>query len=525
VTTSAFNAAMRPLPDVGFRPTIPCLLARAVAAHRDSDYVVTPKGRLTFGEADRRSARLARTLIQLGIGKGSRVALVYPSSPEFAVAFLAAARVGALAVMISSTVTASELRTALRLSDADTVMAPSAILGRDSLALFEDAVEGLSDAAGRLFLPSMPYLRRVIIEGPAQRSWSTPLWPAAGSAPDVTSELLAAIEEEVHPSDELLLIWTSGSAAQPKGVVHTHGAAVRKVAPALGLGLRPSRPGRVFITMPMFWVGGPQSLIGSLYSGSTILCQERFDSTEALELIRRERANAISGWRFMMERIKSDPQWEADPLDSLEPSATMPASSRGDTLNTGMTETFGIHLPGEYFEYKIVDPVTGLEVPAGDEGELRVRGLTLMARMYKREREETLDRDGYYPTGDKGYLENGRIYFTGRYSEMIKSAGANVSPSEVEAVIERFPEVETVVVYGTASADRGQEVVAVAALRPGAFLTSAELVARCRAELSGYKVPRVVHLLPAGGIPMLASGKPDRRLVRAGSYDLLEFRS
>ena len=183
----------------------------------------------------------------------------------------------------------------------------------------------------------------------------------------------------MHPSDELLMIWTSGSAADPKGVVHTHGAAVRKVAPQVGLGLRPSSPGRVFTTMPLFWVGGPQSLLGALYSGAAILCQERFDSGEALDLIRRERGDSIVGWRFMMERIKSDPQWVSDPLD-VEQAVVSTVSSRGDSPNLGMTETLGLHLPGDNFEYKVVDPDTGLNVADGEEGEFRIRGLTLMNR-------------------------------------------------------------------------------------------------------------------------------------------------
>ena len=515
MTSPAFNNSLRPLPAVGFAPTVPRLLARAVEAYSEQEYLITPAGRITFGEAERRSAELARQLIGLGAGKGTRIGIVYPSSPEFVVAFLAAARVGALAVLIPSTVKGPELRTALRLSDAAIAVAPGRILNRDALSLFEEAVEGLSTAGMRLFLPSAPSLRHVLIEGAEQRPWSTPLAPPPA---EITPELLAHVEAEVHPSDELLMLWTSGSAADPKGVVHTHGAAVRKVAPQVGLGLRPSSPGRVFTTMPLFWVGGPQSLLGALYSGAAILCQERFDSGEALDLIRRERGDSIVGWRFMMERIKSDPQWVSDPLD-VEPVVVSTVSSRGDSPNLGMTETLGLHLPGDNFEYKVVDPATGLNVADGEEGEFRVRGLTLMSRIYKREREETLDRDGYYPTGDKGYIENGKIFFTGRYSEIIKTSGANVSPSEVEKVIGRFPEVETVVVYGRAS-DRGQDVVAALSLRPGAVLTGDEVVSRCRAELSGYKVPRIVHVLPPGGIPMLAGGKPDRRAVRAGSYAL-----
>lgn len=144
-----------------------------------------------------------------------------------------------------------------------------------------------------------------------------------------------------------------------------------------------------------------------------------------------------------------------------------------------------------------------------------------MARMYKREREETLDLDGYYPTGDRGYIENGWAFFAGRYSETIKSLGANVSPTEVEAVISLFPEVENVVVYGAKDPDRGEVVAAAVELRVGCILTGSEVQQRCRLELSTFKVPRVVRLLATGSLPMLPTGKPDRRAVRDGRYQAL----
>jgi acyl-coenzyme A synthetase/AMP-(fatty) acid ligase len=118
VNNPAFNNSLRPLPAVGFVPTVSRLLARAVGAYSEQEYLITPAGRITFGEAERRSAELARQLIGLGAGKGTRIAILYPSSPEFVVAFLAVARVGALAVLVPSTVKGPELRTALRLSDA-----------------------------------------------------------------------------------------------------------------------------------------------------------------------------------------------------------------------------------------------------------------------------------------------------------------------------------------------------------------------------------------------------------------------
>lgn len=505
---------MRALPDVGVRPTIPALLAQAADRYGDDDFIVLPDRKISFRQAEAASRKLALRMIALGAGKGTRIAMIYPSSTELVVAFLAVARIGALSIFLSSTMKAAEIRASLRLGDAAILLAPNDILGHDMAELLEESVPGLRQSGPLLHLPDMPYLRRICLESPESSGWATPMWDAAPE-PGINGALLEQIEREVYPADELLMIWTSGSTAMPKGVVHTHGAAVRKCAPNVGLGLRPSQPGRLLMAMPLFWVGGPQSLIGCLFSGAALLCQERFDPGEAIDLIVDGRADGIMGWHFMLDRLQSHPHWEKAANVKLEPPRTAPKSSRGAALNLGMTETFGRHMKGDNFDYRIVDPETGKLLPDGEEGEFRVRGLCLMARMYKREREEVFDKDGFYPTGDKGYLEEGNAFFTGRYSEVIKSSGANVSPTEVEAVIEQFPEVQNAVVFAVPNAARLQDVGAVICLNGGAAVTAEEVIARCRKQMSGFKVPRIVKIVASHEFPMLASGKPDRRAIRA----------
>jgi len=273
--------------------------------------------------------------------------------------------------------------------------------------------------------------------------------------------------------------------------------------------------------MPFFWVGGPQVLLGALHSGAAVICQERFEPEEALELIERERATSASGWATVLESLRAHPSASRHDLSSMRAAEPPPGfvSSRGDTVNLGMTETLGPHRNRDYFDYLVIDPVTGEVLPDGEVGEFCVRGFGLMAGLLKREREETFDAGGYYHTGDLGYLEEGRIYFTGRRSETIKSGGANVSPLEVESTLTGFPDVAQAFVMGVPHPTRGEEVVALVVPAPGATLDPDELRARVNTRLSAYKVPRRILVLAADQVPQLATGKPDKRAMKAMVLD------
>ncbi len=520
------------LPDIGLRPTVPELLRVGCGRYGDGDFVVMKDRRLSFCEAGRRSAALSKQLLAAGVGKGSRVGILFPSSTQFVVAFLAVARVGGVAALFSTLYRPVELQRALRLADVDVLIAPERLFGRDYVGYLEEAVPGLVSAAPPFRFPVLPYLRSMWLDGMGVAAGGgggagLPKWAkrvclhpssldggAAQGTEDVTDELLAAVEAEVCPADPLLMIWTSGSAADPKGVVHTHGVAVRKVSPEVGLGLPNSRPGRVLSLGPMFWVVGPQNILGALFSGSTIVCQERFDAAEAIELIERERCTFVMGWPTIMDRLRSHPDWERRDTSSLVPPPAAPLSSRGDPRNLGMTETFGPHRDRRFFDYKVIDRETGEELPDLEEGEFCIRGFGLMTSMYKREREEVFDADGFYRTGDRGYVEDGEIYFTGRYSEIIKSAGANVSPVEVEAVLMSMPDVRLAAVFGVPSSERGEEVVAVVVPTAGRSIDVTAVRDYCREVLSPYKVPTQIRVRTIDEIPLLASGKIDKRAIR-----------
>src|SRR5262245_36865336 len=172
--------------------------------------------------------------------------------------------------------------------------------------------------------------------------------------------------------------------------------------------------------------------------------------------------------------------------------------------------SFGQAVPG--LEHKIVDPETGAVLPPGTPGEICVRGYSLMQGLHKVEREDTFDRDGFYHTGDGGYFDaDGVLFFQARLGDVIKTAGANVSPREVEVLIEAMPEVQSAFVVGIPDSVRGQDVAAAVVLDSGRALETAELRERLRKDLAAYKLPRHVFFARKAELPFTDSGKIDKR--------------
>ena len=163
-------------------------------------------------------------------------------------------------------------------------------------------------------------------------------------------------------------------------------------------------------------------------------------------------------------------------------------------------------------EHRIVNPDTREPLPQGELGEIQIRGYSVMQGLHKIEREETFEEDGFYSTGDAGYFDpDGVLFFKGRLGEMIKTAGANVTPSEVEQVLIRFPEVKEAYVVGVDDPERGQNVEAAVILEDGGEADGETLRNRLKTEISAYKVPRHILIYGSGELPFTDTGKVDKR--------------
>ncbi|WP_083267107.1 class I adenylate-forming enzyme family protein [Mycolicibacterium porcinum] len=497
--------------------TVPALLRRSVAEFGESGYLVTPTDRLTYLDAEQRSAESARWLLHHGVGKGSRVGLFFPNGAEWVTWWLAVSRIGAVAVPLSTLYTPAEIAKVLRLADIGLLIAPSTVLTIDVGDRLEAALPELADhSTNRLALRAAPYLRRIALIGDTDRPWASGGCDAADVVP---IDVLAAAEAEVSPADLAIMVHTSGSTADPKGVLHTHGTLARQTSTwpaAIRAITKTPDQSRILCAMPFFWIGGLLAVTGALHEPVTLVVMPKLDPETALDLAERERITGIVGWPAFTQRLREHPSFPDRDLSS----APMLREGPLDIAMTDVPDGFPVHRTMSetaggfaFTDIAIVDE-HGAPVPDGDTGELLVRGIGVMAGYNKRERSETFDADGWYHTGDKVYRRDGdpRLFYVGRTTDLIKAAGANVSPLEVEAVIAESADVAQCVVVGIDDLQRGEEVCAVVV--PAAELDLAALAAYSREQLSAYKVPTRWALTTSDRIPTLPSGKFDRKTLR-----------
>lgn len=505
----------------------------------DQPFLITPTDRLSYAAANARSAELARRFLAAGIGKNSRVAIVLANSPDWVVTYLALARIGAHSILCNPFARARELAHVLRHSDAAFIVTGVETGGTSAADLHVGAVPALAEHRGHdlLFTTTHPYLRRVWWLGAGPPAWA---FAIEGVTP-VDGDLLAAVEQEVHASDPVITSYTSGTTAEPKAVVHSQGALLRQ-AYKLAKRRRLTRDDVIYTPMPLFWIGGLCfALLSAATCGAPLVTDARFDAGRALDLLEREGVTAVYCWPQAAEAMVTHPSFPQRDLHRLRHG---PGALRGTEFaglapdqreqSLGMTETCGPHTypfdpdailpehlrgsfgpPVENMEHKIIDPDTGAPLPDGEIGELLVRGECLMLGFHKRERQDTFDADGWYHTGDLCSWRDGRLFFHGRGGDMIKTAGFNVAPAEVEQVIGAVEDVMHVAVLGLPDPVREQVIGALVALRPGSTLTEEELRATVHAQLSSYKVPTVWRIVSGDEYPMGVTGKVDRAKARA----------
>lgn len=489
------------------RDTVGRLLARQAQTRAGHPLLVCDGEQLSYGEAEERSAHLARGLVALGAGKGTHVGVLHPNSPAFVVAMLAAARIGAVVVPFSTFATGPELREQLVHSDTQILLAASGYRGHDY-------VDRLADLTA-------PALRHVVFDN---------------RITERCDDALAGLEGDVDGCDTLAIIYTSGSTGVPKGAVHTHESLLghqHNLNTIRGL----TAQDRLFCNSPFFWIGGfAFGLLATMLAGSTLVCSNATDPAETLDLLETIRPTVTNGFAAGVAHLARHPSFPQRDVSSMRRGnlyPIMPADARPRDPELrhnmlGMTEagsvvllsgdetdqpghrrgSFGTPAPG--FDTRVVDPETGDPSP---EGELCLRGPYLMQHYHKRSREECFDADGWFHTGDLVRVDDdGFFYFLGRRGSMIKTAGANVSPVEVEKAITRVTGLVAHVV-GLPDDERGQVVAAVVVV-PDGGLDEAALRDRLRAELSAYKVPRLVLALGPAEVPLMSSGKLDvRRLA------------
>lgn len=553
-----------PATEPDFLPAIPAMLAAMRARHGDRPAVAGGAVSLTYRQLDELSADLALGLLAMGVGKGDRVGILLPNGPDFAVVFLAVTRIGGVAAPLSTLYQGPELAWVLEHAAIRVLVTARAYRGHDYLARLEESIPALSSQVpGEIAMTAAPSLRRVLVVGECDRPWAQALGPAVAEAlvarPGFDRAFLTAAEAQVRPSDTLCVIHTSGSTANPKGVVHGHGPFIRH-AFQMAKDFTPIGPGdRVVGLRPFFWVAGLAAQLFYCWQvGACLVTPDDNADATILREIKQGGATMVAGDEMWHQQLRHSPVLLGAGYEMIEMTVEFSAVARRGVdgqlafvspalaqrgvkpehvdlarlpWTFGMTEFLGAHtslpfgvygpadrprvsgLPVPGVRARICDPETHEILPPGVPGELEVRGYSMMLGMDGRERGELWTDDGFYRTDDLAMMDgDGFITLIGRLGDGFKVKGANVAPLEVEQAIYAFTEVERCCVLGVPrnASKTDSLVVAVVQPRPGERIDEAAILAGLKTRLSSYKVPQQLLVFAATDFPVTGSGKVRR---------------
>jgi fatty-acyl-CoA synthase len=525
--------------------TLGGLIDELALARPNAEAVVFRDERLTFSALREQADAVARAFLSMGVQKGDRVAILLPNRPEWLISAVAAAKVGAATVAISSFSTPREIAWTLEHARPSVVVTMDAFRGRSYLGAIHDVVPEISRAEPcALRSERLPELRAVVSIDQRRHAGVFAWADFTQHAADVRTKALMSTQSAVTPADLCFILYTSGSTATPKGVMLAHGDVIEN---GFHIGERQHLTGadRVWLAVPLFWSFGSANALPAIWThGGALVLQESFEPGEALALLDEERCTVYYGMANMARAMLEHPDRARRALASMRTgltiglpediAMTMEAVNAAELCNVyGATETYGncavtdahdprqrrlttqgFPLPG--MKIRIVEPGTERPLPPDSVGELRVRGRVTPG--YYREAQQTraaFDADGYFVTGDLGLIDgDGRIRFRGRIKEMIKTGGINVAPLEVEAVLLAHPAVKQAFVVGLPDQSKGEVAVAAIELHADVTTTAEALTTFCRERLSSYKVPARIVFKKAGEFPLTATGKVQKPRLR-----------
>jgi acyl-CoA synthetase (AMP-forming)/AMP-acid ligase II len=514
-------------------PSIPAMLRDGAERHGDAEAVVDEDARVTYAELRPRVDEAARALIGAGIDPGDRVAMWAPNSTAWIVAALGITSAGGVLVPVNTRFRGAEAAYVLARSGARVLFTVRGFLDTDYPALLRDA--GID----------LPALRHTVLlsgdAGDGAIDWRAFTDIGAGVPDSGVDARVRALDAD-DPSD---VVFTSGTTGNPKGVVMTHGQTLRAYLDWCDWsGLQTGD--RYLIVNPFFHIFGYKAgVLASLMRGATIFPVPVFDPGVVLELVERERITTLPGPPTLYQSLLDHPDRVKRDISSLRLGVTGAADIPVELIRRvredlpfdriltgyGLTEagtvtgsrpdddfehvatTVGVAWPG--FEVRIVD-TSGAPVPAGEPGEVIVRGDTVM-RQYFDDPDATaaaFDADGFLHTGDLGTLDgDGYLRIVGRIKDMFIVGGFNAYPAEIENLLLRHPAIAQAAVVGVPDERLGEVGMAFVVPAPGASLEPEELVEWARAEMANYKAPRFVEIIDE--LPVNATGKVVKDELRA----------
>ena len=484
----------------------------------------------------------ARALVSLGVRPGSKVSVWATNIPAWYITFWATVKIGAVLVTMNTSYKSHEAEYLLRQSDTHTlVMIDKALDSNYRQIINELCPEIASSEAGKpLHCSRLPFLRNVITVGFKQPGCLT--FDEAMARKDmVPAKTVAAMAAEVRPDDVCNMQYTSGTTGFPKGVMLTHYNVVNNgkcIGDRMGL----STADRMMIQVPMFHCFGMVlSMTSSITHGVTMCPMPYFSAKSSLACINQERITCFNGVPTMFIAMFNHADYRRTDFSHMRtgimagsgcPPELMRRAARPDEMNMqGIVSVYGqtesapgstmsawtdsidvrcdtVGYPFPHVQCKIIDPETGLEVPAGVNGEFCSRGYNTMKGYYKMPEAtaQTIDADGWLHSGDIACAdERGNFKITGRLKDMIIRGGENIYPKEIEEFIYTHPKVKDVQVIAVPDRKYGEEAMACIVLKEGESVTEPEMRAYIMDHLARHKVPKYIDFVE--GFPMNAAGK------------------
>ena len=506
-------------------------LSIATSICPDKVAIVFEGKRYTFSQLNDRVNRLGNALSNLGVKKGDRVALLQVNCNQCVEAYFTVAKLGAIYVPLNFRAKGDELTYMLNSSEANTLF-----LGERYIDLANSIASGLTSVKNFISIESkhegMLYYEDMISSSPAEE-----------------------VVTDIGDDDTTILMYTAGTTGVPKGVMLSHNSfaiyVLENVTPA-----DPELVEKNILTVPLYHVAGIQAMMAAIYGGRTLVMERQFEPKEWMELVETEKVNRAMIVPTMLKQLIEHPDFSKHDLSSLQVitygAAPMPLEVIKKALDVfpgvsfinafGQTETAStittlspedhvmngnegererklkrlssIGKPMSDVEMKVVDE-EGRELPVGEVGEIVARGPRVMTGYWKDEEKtsKTIDKEGWVHTGDMGYMdEDGYFFLAGRATDMIIRAGENISPEEVEAVLQSYPKIEEAAVIGIPDEEWGEQPRAIIVIKQGEMATGDEIIEYCRARMSSFKRPRSVIFV--NELPRNPMGKVLKRVLR-----------
>jgi len=491
--------------------------------------------------------KVGRGLMAMGVKKGDHVSIWATNYPEWLIAMWATAKIGAVLVTVNTNYKIFEVEYLLRQSDSTTLILLDGFKDSNYVEIMYELCPELKECEpGKLVSQKLPYLKNVIYIGEEKKAGMFNFSDLYKRAEEVSEEERAERQKGLNTHDVINMQYTSGTTGFPKGVMLTHHNIVNN-GKSIGDCLNFTYEDRLCIPVPFFHCfGAVLAIMACVTHGSTMLPLDYYNPVRVMEIIDKEKCTAVHGVPTMYIAMLEHPDFNKYNFSTLRTgimagspcpikvmqqvidlmgmgeitiaygqteSSPVCTQTRTDDSVERRVSTVGRKLP--FLEVKIVNPETYEDVPYGAQGEIVIRGYSIMKGYYKMPEAtaQAIDKDGWLHTGDLGAMDkDGYFHITGRIKDMIIRGGENIYPKEIEEFLYTHPKISDVQVIGVPSKEYVEEVGACIVLKEPSSMTEEEVKNFVKGHMARHKTPKYIMFMDS--FPMTASGKIQKYKLR-----------